>query len=143
MPPGCSRNFSPNWLLAGMVTMSKINARMAGVELYFDNLPVAKHFYEEVLGLRLVEEQTGHHARFDGGAAFICVEAKGAEDYPSLDKAVIFLEVPDLRTAIDAIGEHRILKQQSGVNGRPTWAVLHDPEGHNILLLERGHLTRD
>lgn len=116
--------------------MSKVNARVAGFELYFDNLPVAKQFYEEVLGLLLVAEEPGHHAQFDGGAAFLCVEAKGAENYPSLDKAVIFLEVPDLGMAIDAIGEHRILKQQSGAKGPPAWAVLHDPEGHNILLLE-------
>jgi hypothetical protein len=27
--------------------MSKINARLVGVELYFDDLPAAKRFYQE------------------------------------------------------------------------------------------------
>ena len=30
--------------------MAGVNARLAGVELYFDNLPAAKQFYAEVLG---------------------------------------------------------------------------------------------
>ena len=32
---------------------SKINARLVGVELYFDDLPAAKHFYQDTLGLSL------------------------------------------------------------------------------------------
>ena len=47
--------------------MAKVNARLAGVELYFDNLPAAKQFYEEILGLRLMGEATGNHAQIDGG----------------------------------------------------------------------------
>ena len=116
--------------------MSKLSTRIAGVELYFEDLPAAKQFYEGVLGLRLMSEQAGHHVQLDGGSTFLCLEAKGAEDYPSFDKAVIFVEVPDLQAAIVTIGEHRILKRDSSKAGRPAWAVLHDPEGHNVLLLE-------
>ena len=122
--------------------MAKVNARLAGVELYFENLPAAKHFYEEILGLRVMDETAGHHVQFDGGSTFLCLEAKGAEDYPSLDKAVIFLEVPNLREAVDAIGDGRILKQQLAADGRPAWAALHDPEGHNVLLLEAAEPAR-
>ena len=122
--------------------MAKVNARLAGVELYFDNLPVAKQFYEEILGLRVMDEAAGHHVQFDGGSTFLCLEAKGAEDYPSLDKAVIFLEVSNLRDALNSIGEDRIVRQQSAADGRPSWAVLHDPEGHNVLLLEVAPSTR-
>lgn len=116
--------------------MSKLNARLAGVELYFEDLPAAKHFYEDVLGLRLTGEQPGHHAQFEGGAAFICVEKKGVEDYPSRDKGVLFLEVADLSAAVEAIGAERIVRQQEASGGRAGWAVLHDPEEHNIVLLE-------
>ena len=116
--------------------MVKVNARLAGVELYFDDLPAAKQFYAEVLGLPVQEEAAGHHVQLDGRSTFLCLEAKGGEDYPSLDKAVIFLEVPNLRDAIEVIGENRIVKQQPSSEGRLAWAVLHDPEGHNILLLE-------
>lgn len=111
--------------------------RLAGVELYFDDLEKAKQFYRDTLGLKISSEAAGHHAQFDTGAAFVCLERKGSESYPSRDKAVIFLEVPDLRAAIEAIGGDRILQYEPDRRGgRTPWAVLHDPEGHNVLLLE-------
>ncbi len=110
--------------------MGRINARFTGVELYFDDLKRARKFYTETLGLEISDEQAGHHVKFDSGAGFICLERKGAESYPSQDKAVLFFEVPDLEAAIAAIGRDRLV--QSG----PTWAVLHDPEGHSVLLIQ-------
>ena len=68
----------------------------------------------------------------DGGAGFVCLERKGSESYPSKDKAVLFFEVPDLGSAIAAVGQDRVVQSER------TW-VLHDPEGHNILLLQRSH----
>jgi catechol 2,3-dioxygenase-like lactoylglutathione lyase family enzyme len=111
--------------------MDRIQAKFIGVELYFDNLEMATKFYIETLGLEVSDERVGHHARFDSGAGFVCLERKGAESYPSKDKAVLFFEVPNLRSAIAAVGQDRV------VHSERTWAVLHDPEGHNILLLER------
>jgi predicted enzyme related to lactoylglutathione lyase len=111
--------------------MERIRAQFVGVELYFENLETAKRFYIETLGLEVSDEQGGHHATFDGGAGFVCLERKGAESYPSKDKAVLFFEVPNLRSAVAAIGQDRLVQSER------TWAVLHDPEGHNILLLER------
>ncbi len=84
--------------------MERIRARFVGVELYFKNLERAKKFYVETMGLEVSDERIGHHAKFDSGAGFVCLERKGAESYPSKDKAVLFFEVPDLRSAIAAIG---------------------------------------
>lgn len=117
--------------------MAAINARLAGVELYFDDLAAAKRFYEHTLGLTLSGEQAEHHAQFATGPAFLCLEKKGVEDYPSRNKAVIFLEVDDLETAVETIGRERILRFEPGTAHTRPWAVLHDPEGHNVLLLER------
>lgn len=111
--------------------MKSINARFIGVELYFDNLDNAKRFYRETLGLQISDEQLGHHAKFDSAGGFICLERKGAESYPSEDKAVLFFEVGDLASALASIGADKV------VHSEATWAVLHDPEGHNLLLLER------
>lgn len=110
--------------------MRQIEARFIGVELYFDNLERGKKFYLETLGLRVSDEQVGHHARFDSGAGFVCLERKGSESYPSADKAVVFFEVPQLESAIAAIGKEQL------VHCEPRWAVLHDPEGHNVILLD-------
>ncbi len=111
--------------------MSRIRGRLLGVELYFEDLDRARNFYVEILGLSIADEQPGHHAKFDAGERrFVCLERKGAEDYPSRDKAVLFFEVPDLEAAIEAIGRDRIVRSE------PHWAVLHDREGHNILLIQ-------
>ncbi len=110
--------------------MNDISARLVGVELYFDNLERAKRFYLETLGLRVSEEQPGHHAKFDAAPAFVCLETKGSESYPSRDKAVLFFEIPDLQAAVRAIGPNRFVRSE------PHWAVLHDPEGYNVLLLQ-------
>ncbi len=110
--------------------MKEISARFVGVELYFDDTERAKKFYVETLGLRVSDEAPGHYVKFDGGASFICLERKGSETYPSKDKAVLFFEVPDLQAAIHAIGKNRLVQSEA------SWAVLHDPEGHNILLLQ-------
>lgn len=111
--------------------MGRIQARFVGVELYFENLERAKEFYVETIGLDVSDEQVGHHAKFDSGAGFLCLERKKAESYPSQDKAVLFFEVPELRSAIAAIGVDRIVQSER------TWAVVHDPEGHNVLLMEQ------
>ena len=85
----------------------------------------------QTLGLVVSDEQTGHHAQFDSGGRFICLERKGAESYPSQDKAVLFFEVPSLQSAMATIDQDKI------IHSEPTWAVLHDPEGHNVLLLQK------
>ncbi len=115
--------------------MNRIQARFVGVELYFEDLEKAKKFYLETMGLQLSDEQVEHYARFDSGGGFLCLERKGVESYPSKDKAVLFFEVPDLGSAIAEIGQERLV--QSGDAARPAWAVLHDPEDHNIVLVQK------
>ena len=110
--------------------MPRSEPKFAGVELYFEDLTRAKKFYTEVLGLRVAEERRGHHARFDSTAGFICLEVKGAESYPSRDKAVLFFEVEDLQSLVRDLGRERFVQVE------PTWAAMHDPEGHNVLLLQ-------
>ncbi|MBZ5728129.1 MAG: hypothetical protein LAP87_24475 [Acidobacteriia bacterium] len=103
---------------------------LAGIELYFDDLARARRFYIEALGLGVAEEQPGQFVKFASGAGFLCLERKGSETYPSADKAVLFFEVAGLAAAVERIGRERFVRIEAG------WAVLHDPEGHNVLLLE-------
>src|SRR2546426_12682659 len=110
--------------------MNGIQAQFVGVELYFDDLEGAKEFYVGTLGLEISDEQVGHHAKFDSGAGFVCLERKGSEPYPSKDKAVLFLEVPDFRTAIAAIGQDRLVQSES------RWAGSHEPGGHSRCCLK-------
>ncbi len=116
--------------------MSKGALTFAGVELYFEDLERAKEFYRDFLGLEIEEDDPAHHAKFRLGERFLCLEKKGFEDYPSLDKAVIFFEVDDLEGFMTKVGPERIV-QTGPQSDSPRWAVLHDPEGHNILILQK------
>lgn len=104
--------------------------RFTGVELYCEDLDRATEFYKEILGFEVTDEERGHYTKFDSGAGFFCLERKGSESYPSRDKAVLFFEVADLDATIEAIGRDRFVEVTAG------WAVLHDPEGHNVLLVQ-------
>jgi predicted enzyme related to lactoylglutathione lyase len=118
--------------------MQDLKRRLVGVELYFEDLEAAKVFYRDTLGLQVSEERAGHYAKFDGETGFICLERKGSESYPSRDKAVVFIEVSSLQAAVETIGRDRVIQfQPEGEGKRPPWAVLHDPEGHNVVLLQR------
>jgi|SRR5271157_61507 len=117
--------------------MHPFKLRFVGVELYFDDLETAKQFYRDTLQLELSDEQVGHRAKFGADSNFICLERKGSETYPSLDKAVLFFEVSDVSKVIHTIGRNRVLQTGPEADSRPLWAVINDPEGHNILLLQR------
>ena len=111
--------------------MSEYGPQFVGVELYFDDLEEAKRFYAGTLGLEVSDELAGHHARFDSGSGFLCLERKGLESYPSRDKAVLFFEVSDLAATVKALGRERFVQIEAG------WAAMHDPEGHTVLLLQK------
>jgi catechol 2,3-dioxygenase-like lactoylglutathione lyase family enzyme len=110
--------------------------KLTGIELYCDDLQRARAFYSNVLGLPLAEEDPHRFVQFEATDAFLCLERKGAEDYPSRDKAVIFFETDSLDQAIARIGKDRFVRvDQDSV--RP-WAVLHDPDGHNVVIAQKG-----
>ena len=110
--------------------------RLAGVELYFDDLERAKSFYRDVLGL-VSEDGDERFSKFAAGAGFICLERRGSEAYPSRDKAVIFLHVDSIAETVERIGLQRFAHVERGEGGAIRWAVLHDPEGHNVLLVPK------
>jgi predicted enzyme related to lactoylglutathione lyase len=111
--------------------------RLVGIELYFDDVEGAKRFYRDTLGLELSDEVAERFAQFACGGGFVCLERRGSESYPSRDKAVLFIEVADLQAAIDRAGRDRIVHLEPVARrGRPPWAVVHDPEGHNIVMLQ-------
>lgn len=110
--------------------MTATDLRFVGVELYFDDASDASRFYCEILGLKIAEQVISHHTKFDFPAGFVCLERKGCESYPSRDKAVLFFETEQLDEMINAIGRERFLQIEE------SWAMLHDPEGHNVVLLK-------
>ena len=114
--------------------MSTFNARLAGVELYFDDLNRAKEFYTHALGLPLQEDEPEHHAKLGVGDRFVCLERKGVENYASADKGVLFLEVSSVRVALEQLDAELVLA--SDLTATAPWAAVRDPEGHTVVLLQ-------
>ncbi len=108
--------------------------KLIGVELYSEDLGRARQFYADVLGLPLGEEDPERFAQFAPAGGFLCLERKGVEDYPSGDRAVVFFQTPDLQQLVEKVGEARFARIERDVS--TPWAVLHDPDGHNILIVE-------
>jgi hypothetical protein len=71
----------------------KLNARLE-IELYFDHLDEGQRFYGETLGFDVRDEVGGRFTRFATEPAFICLERKGMEPYPSRDKAGSYWRLP-------------------------------------------------
>jgi catechol 2,3-dioxygenase-like lactoylglutathione lyase family enzyme len=114
--------------------MIKARIRLAGVELYFDDLERARRFYSTTLGLPVAEHDATHHTKLSVGEAFVCLERKGVEHYPSAHKAVVFLEVEDLHAAIKRLDAADVL--QHDPDAAQPWAAVRDPEGHTVMLLQ-------
>lgn len=94
----------------------------------------AKAFYANALGLPVDEDNPGHHSKLGIGDRFICLERKGLEDYPSADKAVLFLTVLDVRAAVERIDAAFVLRCE--IAAAKPWAAVQDPEGHTIVLTQ-------
>ncbi len=114
--------------------MPHSKVRFVGFELYFDDLERARRFYTMKLGLRTIEQDPTHHVKLAGGDAFLCLERKGVENYPSAQKAVVFVEVPDLQATLAKFDSSEILGR--GLKAEQPWAAIRDPEGYTVLLLQ-------
>lgn len=114
--------------------MARLKIRLAGFELYFDDLERARRFYSSRLGLHAIEHDPAHHVKLGSDDAFLCLEQKGVENYPSADKAVVFLEVVDLPAAIAEFESSEIVERS--LEAERPWAAIRDPEGHTVLLLQ-------
>jgi catechol 2,3-dioxygenase-like lactoylglutathione lyase family enzyme len=117
-----------------MTTKTGPQHRLLGMELYFEDVSRARDFYRDILGMLVEEEQAAHHTKLALQGGFLCLERKGAENYPSQDKAVVFIEVADLRSFVGSVVSERFVRVELGAS--PRWAVLHDPEGHNVVCIE-------
>lgn len=61
--------------------------------------------------------------------------AKDPNHIPRRDKAVLFFEVESVERTVAQCGDRVVGQSKPGDRNR--WAVLHDPEGHNVLLMEK------
>ena len=109
---------------------------LEGVALYSEDLERARTFYRDLLGLPLLLEQE-HVLHFDAGSARLAIYRYPTEDEPRAPEGFLMFAVDDLAAAYEDL-------RSRGVEflGPPTVrpygrvAYLHDPEGHELGIIE-------
>ena len=102
------------------------------------NIKAARHFYEEILGLRLTHEAGGEWFEYDVGATTFAISAADAEHPVPVRGAVLAFEVSDLDAEIGRL-QKRGVTFRRGITETPVcrFAVLLDPDGSEVILHKR------
>jgi len=116
-----------------------MNARIAVIGLWAEDVPAAVHFYRDVLGLHLLP----HHAErphFDVGGIYLAI-LKGrpvpAQNAEPARFPLIAFRVDDLDGALARLRAHGIeLPWHIEADANARWAMFSDPAGNLIELVE-------
>jgi predicted enzyme related to lactoylglutathione lyase len=107
-----------------------------GVVLYSKDLAQAKDFYSRILGLPVLLEEP-HVIHFDGGSVRLAIHRYPIEGAREAPEGFVVFAVDDLAKTYEDLrrkGAEFLGPPASRPYGRV--AYLHDPEGHEIGLLE-------
>jgi len=109
---------------------------LEGIVLYSANLDAARAFYRDVLGLPLLLEED-HVLHFDAGSVRLAIHRYPTEGRREAPEGFLVFAVDDLRAAYEDL-QRRGAEFLGPPADRPYGRVayLHDPEGHEIGLLE-------
>ncbi len=109
---------------------------LEGIVLYSANLDAARAFYRDVLGLPLLLEEA-HVLHFDAGSVRLAIHRYPTEGRRGAREGFLVFAVDDLGAAYEDL-QRRGAEFLGPPADRPYGRVayLHDPEGHEIGLLE-------
>src|SRR5947209_18149523 len=107
-----------------------------GIVLYSDNLDQASAFYRDVLGLPLLLDE-GHVIHFDAGTVRLAIHRCPPGEKREAPEGFLVFGVDDIAAAYEELSERGAVFLGAPAQ-RPYGRVayLHDPEGHEIGLLE-------
>lgn len=114
-----------------------MNARLAVVSLWAEDVPATAHFYRDVLGLRLLPHH-GDRPHFDlNGVYLVILEGKPAppQNPTPARFPIVAFAVGDLDSAVERLRAHRVelpwgIEEDAGSR----WVMFHDPAGNLIEL---------
>jgi catechol-2,3-dioxygenase len=114
-----------------------MNARLAVVTLWAEDVAVTAHFYRDVIGLRMLPYH-GDRPHFDLGGVYLVI-LKG-RPIPPLDPVparfpIVAFVVDDLDAAVDHLRAHHIdLPRGIAEDADSRWVMFQDPAGNLIEL---------
>lgn len=112
-----------------------MDARIAVVSLWAEDVPTTAHFYRDVVGLRLLPHH-GDRPHFDVGGVYLTIlqgKPRAAEDSVPARFPLVAFAVEDLEAAIARLRAHRIelpwgVEEDAGAR----WVMFHDPAGNLV-----------
>jgi catechol 2,3-dioxygenase-like lactoylglutathione lyase family enzyme len=116
-----------------------MDPKLVVVSIWAQDVPVAVHFYRDVLNMHLMPHH-GEQPHFDLGGIYLTVvkgqpaQLRAGEGHPF---PVVAFAVDDLNAAVARLRAHRI-DLPWGIEGdeRSRWIKFHDPAGNLIELVE-------
>lgn len=114
------------------------NVKIAVISLRAENVPVAAHFYRDVLGLNLVGHH-GHWPHFDVQGVNLVILPGAPDPAPQGDEVRfprLAFSVPDLDMAVDRLKTHGVeFPWGIETSASTRWAMFYDPAGNLIELV--------
>lgn len=102
------------------------------------NLKVARHFYEDILGLRLTHEAGGEWFEYDIGDTTFAISAADAKHPVPVRGAAMAFEVSDLDADVARL-QKRGVKFRQEITETPLcrFAIVLDPDGSEVIIHKR------
>ena len=102
------------------------------------DITAARHFYENILGLKLTHEAGGEWFEYDVGDTTFAISAADAEHPAPVRGAVLAFEVSDLEAEIARL-QKRGAKFRREITETPVcrFAIVLDPDGSEIIIHKR------
>lgn len=119
-----------------------MNARLAVISLWAEDVPATAHFYRDVIGLRLLPHH-GDRPHFDLNGVYLVILKGGPSPAQNSIPArfpVVAFAVDDLDAAVEQLHAHHVeLPWGIEEDSDSRWVMLHDPAGN---LIELAHFKR-
>ena len=102
------------------------------------DIKAARHFYEDVLGLKLTHEAGGEWFEYDVGDTTFAISTADAEHPVPVRGAVLAFEVSDLDAEVERL-QKRSARFRQGITETQVcrFAIVLDPDGSEVILHKR------
>lgn len=115
-----------------------MNARLAVISLWAEDVPTVAHFYRDVIGLRLLPHH-GDRPHFDLDGVYLTI-LKGrpvpAQDPMPIRFPIVAFSVDDLDAVAERLRTHHIeLPWGIEADAGSRWVMFYDPAGNLIELV--------